>query len=100
MALALKAEHFPQRVKTGKAHCEHSFSALAPKQDVAQQRRMSVSCHEETFAEQRARSASIVAVPVRWPGAIGCSDQCLRNFPLAIRSRAAICGRGEKFDDH
>src|SRR5260370_35842573 len=28
------------------------------------------SCHEEeTFAEQRARSASIVAMPVRWPGA-------------------------------
>jgi hypothetical protein len=25
-------------------------------------------------AEQRARSASIVAMPVCWPGAIGCSD--------------------------
>src|SRR5258707_4267170 len=35
---------------------------------------MSEKCHEETFAEQRARSASIVAMPVRWPGAIGCSD--------------------------
>jgi hypothetical protein len=31
---------------------------------------------------------------------IGCSDYCLRNFPLAIRSRATISGRGEKFDDH
>jgi len=41
------------------------------------------SLNGEMFASNRfMRSRIRWATPVCWPGAVGCCDQCLRNFPL------------------